>query len=139
MVTRAHLKLSIIEKNWDLLDLLLETDNTLINDNALFTDTWGEWWGMLSECIFKEEVTGVKILLKHGADTSKGTWGDCIPVSPIETADDKPIIKALLCGESVAEYKRKTEPILPVLSEKDKELNKQGDMIKITGLIFNIE
>lgn len=40
-VTRAHLKGAFDQENWDLLDKLLEIDSTRINDNDLFTDTWG--------------------------------------------------------------------------------------------------
>ncbi len=63
--TRVHLKNAVDNHNWDLLDKLLEIDNSQINDTSLYTDTWGEWWGLLVECIRNEQVEGVKILLKH--------------------------------------------------------------------------
>ncbi len=44
-VTRAHLKNALDQGNWDLLDKLLEIDNTPINDNDLFTDNVGRLVG----------------------------------------------------------------------------------------------
>lgn len=54
--TRAHLKAACEAKQWDLLDKLLEFDATLIDDNALYTDTWGTWYGMLVCAVVREAV-----------------------------------------------------------------------------------
>jgi hypothetical protein len=43
-ISRSQLKAACEQENWNLLDLLLETDATHLDDNALFTDTWGDWW-----------------------------------------------------------------------------------------------
>lgn len=40
LVSRSQLKAACEQENWDLLDLLLETDPTHLDDKALFTDTW---------------------------------------------------------------------------------------------------
>jgi hypothetical protein len=66
-VTRAHLKSAFDQENWDLLDKLLEIDCSRINDNTLFTDTWGDWWGMLVEAVYRRSTDAVSVLLKHGA------------------------------------------------------------------------
>ncbi|HRG77438.1 MAG TPA: hypothetical protein PLX69_22955 [Leptospiraceae bacterium] len=39
-ITRGHLKKAVDTKNWDLLDKLLEIDNTFINDRKYYTDGW---------------------------------------------------------------------------------------------------
>lgn len=141
IVTRAHLKSAVENQNWDLLDKLLETDNSKINDTNLFTDTWGEWWGMLFHCVKRNYETGVKVLLKHGAKRSKGNWGDCIPMSPLEAAEELKhhgIVKLLKSKEKPV-YERTTEPEIPELTEKDRRVNQQGDIADETGLVFNVE
>ncbi len=128
-VTRAHLKNTVDQKNWDLLDKLLEIDNSRINDNSLYTDTWGEWWGMLNQCVFKGHEKGVRVLLKHGADCELATWGDGMLTKPIEAAKDKPSILKLLQSSDIPTYERKSEPPLPQTeSAKDKAVNRQGDV-----------
>ena len=139
-VTRAHLKSACDAQNWDLFDKLLSIDNSAINDNAIYTDTWGEWWGFLIHCIYSDYVDGVKILLKHGVDKKKGTWGDCLPMSPIEVAKYRPHILKLLMSETKPEYNPLTDPVLPNLfSELDNKINNQGNIRDNTGLVFNIE
>lgn len=140
IVTRASLKNAVDNENWDLLDKLLETDNSKINDKALYTDDWGEWWGLLMECVFKNRITGVIILLKHGAKKNVKTWGDCLPVSAVEAASkDSPEILKLLLDTAKPEYTRKTNPELPELSENDLKIIRQGEIMDKTGLVFNIE
>lgn len=135
-VSRAQLKTAVENQQWDLLDKLLETDNSKIDDNALFTDTWGEWWGLLMECIYQDYVEGVNILLKHGASKKVGNWGDCIPETPLQAAEKKPQIKALLTRKQKPEYTRKTEPEIPALSDEEKQINKKGEIRDNTGLMF---
>ncbi len=140
-VSRAHLKNAVDACNWDLLDKLLEIDASQINDASLYTDTWGEWWGLLVECIRAELAEGVKILLKHGVDKKKGNWGDCIPYKPIEEAEmtkNQQIIDLLKSKERPI-YERKTSPELPLLTSKDALTNKQGSIRDETGLSFPFE
>ena len=136
-VTRAHLKSACDQQNWDLLDRLLEIDASKIDDNALYTDTWGEWWGMLMAAIAVNSVDGVRVLLKHGADRECGTWGDCVPCSPVEAAKDKPEILALLQTPERPTYVRKSEPELPACeSAEDQQINQQGAVRDASGLVF---
>lgn len=95
-VSRADLKSACEAENWDLLDKLLELDRALIDDNSLFTDTWGEWWGLLMEVIRRNSEDGLKVLLKHGANRELATWGDGIPHTPAEAAEGKENLLALL-------------------------------------------
>ena len=113
IVTRAHLKRACDEKAWDLLDKLLEIDRSHIDDKSLYTDTWGDWWGMLLECVYNNQIEGVRVLLSHGADRQIGRWGDGIPMSPIEAAAQKPAILALLTSQEPISYQRKNDPPLP--------------------------
>lgn len=85
-VTCVHLKLACEQKNWDLLDKLLEIDNSQINDNALFNDTWGEWWGLLFQAIVHDSEDSVKVLLKYNANRDFGSWGVSISCSQRELA-----------------------------------------------------
>ena len=136
-MTRAHLKNACDNKNWDLLDKLLEIDCAHIDDASFYTDTWGEWWGLLLECVIQNRKEGVRVLLKHGADKNIGNWGDCIPTSPEETAADKPAILALIQSESPPTFIRESDPALPAtLSKKDKAVNQQGKTRDETGLVF---
>src|SRR5689334_6347821 len=112
-VTRAHLKTACDAQNWDLLDKLLELDSSHVNDNALYTDTWGLWWGMLLETVQNGSVDGVRVLLKHGAQPDLACWGDGIEQTPLELAQDKPEMLALLCAAEPPSYIRKTDPPLP--------------------------
>jgi hypothetical protein len=137
IVTRAHLKTACENQNWDLLDKLLEIDKKHIDDNSLFTDTWGEWWGLLFHCIIRNYETGVKVLLKYGANKKKGNWGDCIPLTPIEAAKDKPPILKLLKSKQRPIYTRKTDPQLPKsLTKQEKRSNELGEIRDKTGLAF---
>ncbi|MBX7220065.1 MAG: hypothetical protein K1Y36_08970 [Blastocatellia bacterium] len=136
-VTRAHLKTALDEQNWDLLDKLLEIDKTHLNDNALYTDTWGEWWGLLVEAVRTDSVTGVTILLHHGAERDVGTWGDCIPQTPLELAQDKPAIESLLRSAAKPDYLRRTDPPLPTgCTPQEQAINRQGEIRDQTGLVF---
>lgn len=136
-VTRAHLHRAFVAQNWDLLDKLLEMDSSKINDNALFTDTWGEWWGFLLEAVYNDAVDGVRVLLKHGADRTVGNWGDCIPITPLEAAHDNPVILALLQNERPPEYTRQTDPPLPTSeTAEDAKINRQGEIRDQAGLVF---
>ena len=56
IVTRAHLKKACDTRNWDLLDKLLELSERDIDDKSYYTDTWGEWWGLLLECVYGNHV-----------------------------------------------------------------------------------
>lgn len=139
-VTRAHLKIACEQQDWDLLDKLLEIDNSSINDTSLYTDTWGEWWGLLFQAILSDSVDGVKVLLKHGAKRHVGNWGDCIPISPKELARDKPEILALLKNRKRPDYQRKTEPPLPKgESAEEQTINRHGKIRDETGLVFPFE
>jgi hypothetical protein len=140
-VTRAHLKNAVEKGNWNLLDKLLEMDASEIDDASLYTDTWGEWWGLLVECIRCQCVEGVKVLLKHGVKKKKGNWGDCIPYTPLEEAEMKKnqIIIDLLKSNERPIYYRKTDPDLPPLTSKDDLTNKQGEIRDETGLSFPFE
>ena len=140
VVTRAHLKNACDQKNWDLLDRLLEINRDHIDDASFYTDTWGEWWGLLLECVTKNHKDGVRVLLKHGANKEIGNWGDCIPISPIEAAADKPAILKLLTSVETPTYYRTTDPPLPNnLSAEDQAINQQGKVRDETGLVIPIE
>lgn len=137
-MTRAQLKNACDQQNWDLLDHLLEIDNSLINDNALYTDDWGEWWGMLLECIYRNQPDGVRVLLKHGADKNLESWGDCAPTSPLTAAQDNPAILKLLQAQTLPDYTRQTEPPLPIQeTAADRAINQQGQVRDQTGLVFS--
>lgn len=138
-VTRAHLKSAFDQENWDLLDKLLETDSSGINDNSLFTDTWGDWWGMLLEAVYRRSAHAVSVLLKHGAQRDLARWGDGIPITALEAAEDKPEILALLQNPEAPVYVRKTDPDLPsVESSKENAINRQGEICDATGLVFQV-
>jgi hypothetical protein len=136
-VTRAHLKNACDQRNGDLLDKLLEIDNNYIDDSAFYTDSWGEWWGLLLECVYDNWADGVCILLKHGANRRQGNWGDGIPITPKEVAADKPGILQLLKSRERPSYVRLTDPPLPAeASDADKRTNRQGQIWDETGLVF---
>ncbi len=137
-VTRGHLKWAVDQENWDLLDRLLEIDNSLINDNSLFTDTWGDWWGMLLEAVYRRSVDGVRVLLKHGAQRDLARWGDGMSMTPMDAAEDNPEILGLLQNPEPPIYVRKTEPDLPGDSSKETSVNRQGEIRDATGLVFQI-
>ena len=137
-VTRAHLKNACDQQNWDLLDKLLEISNKHINDNALYTDDWGDWWGLLLQCVYADQANGVRVLLKHGAKKKVGRWGDGMAVSPLEAAADKPEILRLLKAKTRPDYVRQTDPPLPVAETAvDQAINQQGQIRDKTGLVFN--
>jgi hypothetical protein len=139
VVTRAHLKSAFDQENWDLLDKLLEIDSSKINDNDLFTDTWGDWWGMLLEAVYNRSVDAVSVLLKHGAQRDVARWGDGIPITALEAAEDKPEILALLRNPEAPVYVRKTDPDLPATeSSKETAINRQSEIRDATGLVFQI-
>ena len=139
-VTRAHLKTACDQQNWDLLDKLLEIDSSQINDNSLFTDTWGEWWGMLFETVRLGSVDGLKVLLKHGAERNLASWGDPGGNTPLEVAQDKPEILALLQAAEIPVYLRQTDPPLPdLLSPTEMAFNRQGELRESTGLVFQTD
>jgi hypothetical protein len=108
--TRTQLKAACDQQQWALLDLLLQRDPTHINDHAVYTDTWGDWWGFLMECVYQGHVDGVRVLLKHGADRNVGRWGDCIPESPLQAAERYPEILTLLRDEHRPNYVRSGDP-----------------------------
>ncbi|OJJ16015.1 hypothetical protein BKI52_35170 [marine bacterium AO1-C] len=139
-VSRALLKKAVDHKSWDLLDKLLEIDATHINDNSYYTDTWGEWWGLLLECVRHNHVNGVKVLLKHGANKKVGNWGDCLPYTPLEYAQEHKLteIIQLLSSHQSPTYTRQTEPELPELNDYDKKVNRQGEIRDDTGMVFQI-
>lgn len=136
-VTRAHLKKACEQQNWDLLDKLLEIDDRYINDNALFTDGWGEWWGMLYECVQRGQLEGVRVLLARGAKRKVSAWGDGLALSVMELAANKPEFLALLQSKEPVSYVRGSEPELPDgLTAVDKAINRQGEIRDRTGLVF---
>ena len=138
-ITRAHLKIACEKRMWDLLDKFLEIDATHINDKSMFTDTWGSWWSMLCEVVGRKRIKGVQVLLKHGADPNISSWGDGIEQTPIEMAQDRPEILALLLNPETAVYNRKSDPPLPVWAEAEAEIeaiNRQGTIRDQTGLVF---
>lgn len=139
-VTRAHLKTAFAAEQWDLLDKLLEIDNSSINDNALFTDTWGDWWGMLVEAVRRRSVDGVRVLLKHGAQRDLASWGDGVPFTAFEAAEDKPEILALLTSPKPPVYVRQTDPALSEgESAEEQTVHRQGEIRDHTGLVFRID
>ena len=139
-MTRADLKKACDQKAWDLLDKLLEIDRSHIDDKSLYTDTWGDWWGMLLECVYNNQINGVRVLLSHGADKAIGRWGDGIPQTALEAAAEKPKILALLTQSEPIVYQRQSDPPLPQsLSKRDKEINQQGQIRDETGLVFPID
>jgi hypothetical protein len=136
LISRSQLKSACESKDWDLLDKLLETDATHINDNALFTDTWGEWWGMLMFVIGIGSCDGLRVMLKHGADRTVGSWGDGMPQTPLEAAAGNPEILALLLTPERPAYIRHTDPALPKI---DPAIEKQARIRSQTGMVFQAE
>jgi hypothetical protein len=132
-ISRSQLKAACEQENWDLLDLLLETDATHLNDKALFTDTWGDWWGLLMEVIYRKSPDGLRVLLKHGANRDTGRWGDGMPQSALEAAEGKPEILALLQDPARPTKSRQTDPPLPAA---DPALDEMGRIRDATGLAF---
>lgn len=132
-ISRSQLKAACEQENWDLLDLLLETDATHLDDNALFTDTWGDWWGLLMEVIYRKAPDGLRVLLKHGANRDTGRWGDGMPQSPLEAAEGEPEILALLQDPARSSYSRQSDLPLPAADPAFDELGRIRDD---TGLAF---
>jgi hypothetical protein len=138
-VTRAQLLNACQSRNADLLDKLLEYDASKINDNRLFTDTWGSWWGMLMHAINTDWTDGVKVLLKHNADRLAEIWGDGQTFTALECAADKKAILDLLQNPERPVYQRTTDPPLPeCLSATDAATNRQGEIADRTGLVFPV-
>jgi hypothetical protein len=136
-VTRAQLKAACERQQWDLLDKLLEIDPSRIDDTAMFTDTWGVWWGMLFQAVATGATDGVRVLLKHGARRDVATWGDCEPETALERARATPEILALLQSDTIPTYERATDPPLPEdEATSDQAVNRQGEIRDTTGLIF---
>ena len=140
-MSRGLLKKAVEEENWDLLDKLLELDNSLVNDKSMFTDDWGEWWSMLYECCLLNKIDGVKVLLKHGAKRKLNAWGDGLCLSPEEVAEDKghQEILGLLRSKARPEYQRQSDPEIPEETERDKAMKRQREIADQTGLVFNPE
>ena len=137
IVTRAHLKRACDQKNWDLLDKLLEIDPSHVNDNSLYTDGWGLWWGMLYSCVADRSIDGVRVLLKHGAQPDLASWGDGITETPLELARGAPEILALFDDPELPAYHRRTDPPLPVgESPEERAVNRQGEVRDERGLVF---
>jgi hypothetical protein len=140
VVTRAHLKVACDQKHWALLDKLLAIDASSINDNSLYTDTWGSWWGMLLHCVMENQREGVQVLLAHGADPDLASWGDGIPVTPREEAQGKPQILPLFEQPEPVTYQRRSDPPLPIQTTAEiKAINRQGAIRDATGLVFQIK
>lgn len=140
-MSRGLLKKAVEESNWDLLDKLLEMDHSLVNDNSMFTDGWGEWWSMLYHCSALGEVDGVKVLLKHGAKRKLSAWGDGLCLSPKEIAKENGHheIVRLLQSKARPEYQRKTEPEIPAETEQERVVSRQREVADQTGLMFQTE
>lgn len=136
-VMRGQLKAACEQGNWDLLDKLLEIDRSLIDDDALFTDTWGSWWGMLFEAVRLGACDGVRVLLKHGARRDLPCWGDGLVQTPVELAQDQPAILALLLAPQPPDYTRTSDPPLPHSETPAVQAaNRQGQIRDQTGLVF---
>ena len=136
-VTRAQLKAACDAQNWDLLDVLLAHDSSHIDDPALYTDSWGVWWGMLMETVRNDAIDGVKVLLKHGAQRDLASWGDGMAHTPADVAQDKPAILALLQAAERPTYIRTTDPPLPQgESPEAGAIDRQGQIRDQTGLVF---
>lgn len=140
-MSRGLLKKAIEQKKWDLLDKLLERDCSHVNDKSMFTDTWGEWWSPLYECVLGKHFDGVTILLKHGADRNLSAWGDGMCLSPVELAKQKGHQKIidLLESDEKPKYQRKTDPAIPEETAKEKAVNRQREIADETGLMFQSE
>ncbi len=139
VVTRRHLKDACDAASWDLLDRLLELDRAAIDDDALYTDGWGDHWGLLVECVRQQRVDGVRVLLARGADRSRGSWGDGAAHTPLEVAEGNAPITALLLSATPVVYVRQSEPALPAPSAADDPLDRQGAVRDRTGLVFPVE
>ncbi|MEI7644577.1 MAG: hypothetical protein WCJ55_09895 [Chloroflexales bacterium] len=138
-VTRAQLRAACEQQQWDLLDKLLEIDPAQIDDAAMFTDTWGTWWGMLFHAAAHGSADGVRVLLKHGARRDAATWGDGEPETAREVARDMPEILALLQSDATPAYVRRSDPSLPAgESAGDRAVRQQGAIRDATGLAFQL-
>lgn len=94
---------------------------------------------MLLECVMQKQIKGVQVLLARGANRGVAMWGDGFMTTPREAAEEQPEILALLDAETVT-YERKTDPELPVgETEKDRAINRQGEIRDGTGLVFPVE
>lgn len=139
-VTRAHLKDACDRGDWDLLDRFLELDRSSLDDNSLYTDGWGEWWGLLLETIRRGEEPGLRVLLKHGARRDLASWGDCEPRTPAAAAADHPRLLELLHLPGVPAYVRSSDPPLPDCAGPEADaVNQQGEIRDRTGLVFQVE
>lgn len=142
-VARAHVVRAIESRDWDLLDQLLEQDPKHAKDRSLFTDTWGEWWGGLVECVRKGHTDGVRVMLKHGAKPTDSNWGDCCVESAIDIARERlpggHPIRELLERRMPATYSRHGDRALPELSERDRLMERQAEVAAATGLQFQVD
>ncbi len=94
---------------------------------------------MLLEAVYKRSVDGVRVLLKHGAQRDIARWGDGIPITALEAAEDKPEILALLLNPDLPVYVRKKDPDLSAMeSSKGVAINLQGEIRDAKGLVFQI-
>lgn len=144
MTTRAQLVRAVKTASWDLLDRLLAEDSRHLDDNALFGDDWGDWWGMLLQCVYDDEIEGVRVLLAHGARRDLVRWGDAgyPPHTPLEAALEgrrAPAIVALLQDPQRPLYHRGAMTVTaPEPTCRDAALNRQGEIRDETGLIFPV-
>lgn len=137
-VTRAGLKACCEQGRWDQLDQMLARDATLIDDDALFTDGWGLWWGMLFEAAAQGAVDGVRVLLRHGAQRDRGCWGDGEAMSPAQAAQDHPAVLALLQAPPAVEPPRAADPAWPPGEPAQAQaLQRQAELRQRTGLVFD--
>jgi hypothetical protein len=140
-INRIHLKKALDEKNWDLLDLLLEIDNSNINDPSYYSDTWGSYWGLLVECIFHREFQGILILLNHGIDKEIGVWGDGPRVSALEIAKEKKMFDVidLLNSTNIPKFLRASNPPIPDLNVREKIIDDKFKTNIKNGVVFPLD
>jgi hypothetical protein len=77
------------------------------------------------------------VLLKHGAERDLASWGDGVPFTAADAAEDKPEILALLHNPDAPIYMRKADPPLPSgESPEEQAVNRQGEIRDTAGLVF---
>ena len=95
---------------------------------------------MLVEAVRRRSVDGVRVLLKYGAQRDLASWGDGVPFTAFEAAEDKPEILALLTSPKPPVYVRQTDPPLPEgESGEDQAVNRQDEIRDHAGLVFRID
>ena len=85
------------------------------------------------EVIYRTSPDGLRVLLKHGANRDTGLWGDGVPQSPLEAAEGKPEILALLQDPARPSSLRQTDPPLPAA---DPAFHALGRICEDMGLAF---